>query len=74
MNLKLYIIIDWKESNEKKQQISYWKKFREREVRNKLVDPFMGREFTIRVRFAYYPTIVTDQFTTDSIIENNTDG
>lgn len=36
--------------------------------------PFMGRELTIRVQFAYDPTIVTDQFPTARIIENTPDG
>ena len=74
MTLKLDRIIDWKESNEKKPQISYGKKFRDGEVRNKRVDPFMGRELTIRVQFAYDPTIVTDQFPTARIIEQTPDG
>ncbi|HFI0425030.1 TPA: helix-turn-helix transcriptional regulator [Streptococcus suis] len=74
MTLKLDRIIDWKVSNEKKPQISYGKKFRDGEVRNKRVDPFMGRELTIRVRFAYDPTIVTDQFPTARIIEQTPDG
>ena len=74
MTLKLDRIIDWKVSNEKKPQISYGKKFRDGEVRNKRVDPFMGRELTIRVQFAYDPTIVTDQFPTARIIEQTPDG
>lgn len=74
MTLKLDRIIDWKVSNEKKPQISYGKKFRDGEVRNKRVDPFMGRELTIRVRFAYDPTIVMDQFPTARIIEQTPDG
>lgn len=74
MTLKLDRIIDWKVSNEKKPQISYGKKFRDGEVRNKRVDPFMGRELTIRVQFAYDPTIVTDQFSTARIIEQIPDG
>ncbi|MCF2679011.1 WYL domain-containing protein, partial [Streptococcus alactolyticus] len=74
MTLKLDRIIDWKVSNEKKPQISYGKKFRDGEVRNKRVDPFMGRELTIRVQFAYDPTIVTDQFPTARIIEQIPDG
>ncbi|HFI0978128.1 TPA: helix-turn-helix transcriptional regulator [Streptococcus suis] len=74
MTLKLDRIIDWKESNEKKPQISYGKKFRDGEVRNKRVDPFMGRELTIRVQFAYDPTIVTDQFPTARIIEHTPEG
>lgn len=74
MTLKLDRIIDWKESNEKKPQISYGKKFRDGEVRNKRVDPFMGRELTIRVQFTYDQTIVTDQFPTARIIEQTPDG
>lgn len=74
MTLKLDRIIDWKESNEKKPQISYGKKFRDGEVRNKRVDPFMGRELTIRVQFTYDQTIVTDQFPTARIIEHTPDG
>lgn len=74
MTLKLDRIIDWKVSKEKKPQISYGKKFRDGEVRNKRVDPFMGRELTIRVQFAYDPTIVTDQFPTARIIEHTPDG
>ena len=74
MTLKLDRILDWKVSTEKKPQISYGKKFRDGEVRNKRVDPFMGRELTIRVQFAYDPTIVTDQFPTARIIEHTPDG
>lgn len=74
MTLKLDRIIDWKESNEKKPQISYGKKFRDGEVRNKRVDPFMGRELTIRVQFTYDQTIVTDQFPTARVIEHTPDG
>ncbi|HFU3980176.1 TPA: helix-turn-helix transcriptional regulator [Streptococcus suis] len=74
MTLKLDRIIDWKVSNEKKPQISYGKKFRNGEVRNKRVDSFMGRELTIRIQFAYDPTIVTDQFPTARIIERTPDG
>ena len=74
MTLKLDRIIDWKVSNEKKPQISYGKKFRDGEVRNKRVDSFMGRELTIRIQFAYDPTIVTDQFPTARIIERTPDG
>ena len=74
MTLKLDRILDWKVSTEKKPQISYGEKFRDGEVRNKRVDPFMGRELTIRVQFAYDPTIVTDQFPTARIIENTPDG
>lgn len=74
MTLKLDRIIDWKVSNEKKPQISYGKKFRDGEVRNKRVDSFMGRELTIRIQFAYDPTIVTDQFPTAWIIEHTPDG
>lgn len=74
MTLKLDRIIDWKVSKEKKPQISYGKKFRDGEVRNKRVDSFMGRELTIRVQFAYDPTIVTDQFPTARIIERTPDG
>src|SRR5699024_11550832 len=74
MTLKLDRILDWKVSTEKKPQISYGEKFRDGEVRNKRVDPFMGRELTIRVQFAYDPTIVTDQFPTARIIEHTPDG
>ncbi|HEM6219975.1 helix-turn-helix transcriptional regulator [Streptococcus suis] len=74
MTLKLDRILDWKVSNEKKPQISYGKRFRDGEVRNKRVDPFMGRDLTIRVQFAYDPTIVTDQFPTARIIEHTPDG
>ena len=74
MTLKLDRIIDWKVSKEKKPQISYGRKFRDGEVRNKRVDPFMGRELTIRVNFAYDPTIVTDQFPTARIIEKTPEG
>lgn len=74
ITLKLDRILDWKVSTEKKPQISYGKKFRDGEVRNKRVDPFMGRELTIRVQFAYDPTIVTDQFPTARIIEHTPDG
>ncbi|HFU4477409.1 TPA: helix-turn-helix transcriptional regulator [Streptococcus suis] len=74
MTLKLDRIIDWKVSNEKKPQISYGKKFRDEEVRNKRVDSFMGRELTIRIQFAFDPTIVTDQFPTARIIERTPDG
>ena len=74
MTLKLDRIIDWKVSKEKKPQISYGRKFRDGEVRNKRVDPFMGRELTIRVLFAFDPTIVTDQFPTARIIEHTPEG
>ncbi|HFH9926164.1 TPA: helix-turn-helix transcriptional regulator [Streptococcus suis] len=74
MTLKLDRILDWKVSTEKKPQISYGKKFRDGEVRNKRVDSFMGRELTIRIQFAYDPTIVTDQFPTARIIERTPDG
>ncbi|HFI0514930.1 TPA: WYL domain-containing protein, partial [Streptococcus suis] len=74
MTLKLDRILDWKVSTEKKPQISYGEKFRDGEIRNKRVDPFMGRELTIRVQFAYDPTIVTDQFPTARIIEHTPEG
>lgn len=34
----------------------------------------MGQELTIRVQFAYDPTIVTDQFPNARIIENTAEG
>lgn len=74
MTLKLDRILNWKASKEKKPKISYGKKFRDGEVRNKRVDPFMGRELIIRVKFAYDPTIVIDQFPTARIIEHTPDG
>lgn len=74
MTLKLDRILEWKLSTEKKPAISYGKKFRDGEVRNKRVDSFMGRELTIRVRFNYDPTIVLDQFPTAKIIETSSEG
>src|SRR5699024_12558130 len=46
MTLKLDRILDWKVSTEKKPQISYGEKFRDGEVRNKRVDPFIDRKST----------------------------
>ncbi|HFI0633609.1 TPA: helix-turn-helix transcriptional regulator [Streptococcus suis] len=74
MTLKLDRILEWKVSTEKKPDISYGKKFRDGDVRNKRVDSFMGRELTIRVKFCYDPTIVLDQFPTAKIIETSSEG
>ncbi|MBM7642958.1 helix-turn-helix transcriptional regulator [Streptococcus loxodontisalivarius] len=74
MTLKLDRIQEWKESKARKPNLSYGRKFRDGEVRNKRVDPFMGNEISIRVKFAYDPSIVLDQFPTAKIIEQTSDG
>ncbi|MCC9693075.1 WYL domain-containing protein [Streptococcus agalactiae] len=74
MTLKLDRILDWKVSKEKKPNLSYGKKFRDGDVRNKHVDAFIGRDITIKVRFAYDPSIVLDQFPMARIIEKTPEG
>lgn len=73
MTLKLDRVLSWKPSKEKKPLLSYGKKFRDGDVRNKHVDSFMGSELTIRVRFIYDPTIIIDQFPTAKIISQTSD-
>lgn len=74
MTLKLDRILNWKISKSEKPHISYGKKFRDGDIRNKHVDPFLGKELTIRVQFAYDPSVVTDQFPTARIIEKTPNG
>ncbi|TWS95354.1 YafY family protein [Streptococcus sp. sy018] len=74
MTLKLDRILDWKLSKESKPTFSYGKRFRDGDMRNKHVDSFLGREFTVRVQFAYDPMILLDQFPTARIIEHTEKG
>lgn len=69
MTLKLDRILSWVEIKEKKPSLSYGRKFRDGEIRNKRVDPFIGKELNIRVLFVNDPTIIVDQFPTAKIIE-----
>lgn len=74
MTLKLDRIRSWVESKEKKPSLSYGRKFRDGDIRNKRVDPFIGKELKIRVLFVNDPTIVVDQFPTAKIIEKTSNG
>ena len=74
MTLKLDRILSWVEIKEKKPSLSYGRKFRDGEIRNKRVDPFIGKELNIRVLFVNDPTIISDQFPTAKIIEKASDG
>ena len=69
MTLKLDRILGWVESKKEKPSLSYGRKFRDGEIRNKRVDPFIGKELKIRVLFVNDPAIVVDQFPTAKIIE-----
>ena len=74
MTLKLDRILSWKESKKEKPSLSYGRKFRDGEIRNKRVDPFIGKELNIRVLFVNDPAIVVDQFPTAKIIEKTSNG
>ena len=75
MTLKLDRILSWVESKEKKKpSLSYGRKFRDGDIRNKRVDPFIGKELKIRVLFVNDPAIVIDQFPTAIIIEKTPNG
>ena len=74
MTLKLDRILNWVKSKEKKPPLSYGRKFRDGEIRNKRVDPFIGKELKIRVLFVNDPAIVIDQFSTAKIIEKTSTG
>ena len=74
MTLKLDRILSWVEIKEKKPPLSYGRKFRDGEIRNKRVDPFIGKELKIRVLFVNDPAIVIDQFSTAKIIEKTSTG
>lgn len=71
MTLKLDRILGWKESKKEKPSLSYVRKFRDGEIRNKRVDPFIGKELNIRILFVNDPTIIVDQFPTAKITEKN---
>lgn len=70
MTLKLDRILGWKESK-KKNPLSYGRKFRDGEIRNKRVDSFIGKELNIRILFVNDPTIIVDQFPTAKITEKH---
>lgn len=74
MTLKLDRILSWVESKREKPSLSYGRKFRDGEIRNKRVDPFIGKELKIRVLFVNDPAIVIDQFPTAIIIEKTPNG
>lgn len=74
MTLKLDRILSWVEIKEKKPSLSYGRKFRDGEIRNKRVDPFIGKELKIRVLFVNDPAVVVDQFPTAKIIEKTSTG
>ena len=75
MTLKLDRILSWVESKEKKKpSLSYGRKFRDGDIRNKRVDPFIGKELKIRVLFVNDSAIVVDQFPTAKIIEKTSNG
>lgn len=74
MTLKLDRILSWVEIKEKKPSLSYGRKFRDGEIRNKRVDPFIGKELKISVLFVNDPAIVVDQFPTAKIIEETPTG
>ena len=74
MTLKLDRILSWKDSKKEKPSISYGRKFRDGEIRNKRVDPFIGKELNIRVLFVNDPAIVVDQFPLAKIIEKTSNG
>ena len=74
MTLKLDRILSWKDSKKEKPSISYGRKFRDGEIRNKRVDPFIGKELNIRVLFVNDPAIVVDQFPLAKIIEKTSTG
>ena len=74
MTLKLDRILSWVESKKEKPSLSYRRKFRDGEIRNKRVDPFIGKELKIRVLFVNDPAIVVDQFPTAKIIEKTSTG
>ena len=74
MTLKLDRILSWKESKKEKPSLSYGRKFRDGEIRNKRVDPFIGKELNIRVLFVNDPAIVVDQFPLATIIEKTSNG
>ena len=74
MTLKLDRILSWKESKKEKPSRSYGRKFRDGEIRNKRVDPFIGKELNIRVLFVNDPAIVVDQFPLATIIEKTSTG
>ena len=74
MTLKLDRILSWKESKKEKPSLSYGRKFRDGEIRNKRVDPFIGKELNIRVLFVNDPAIVVDQFPLATIIEKTSTG
>ena len=74
MTLKLDRILGWKESKKEKPSLSYGRKFRDGEIRNKRVDPFIGKELNIKVLFVNDPAIVVDQFPLAKIIEKTSTG
>ena len=74
MTLKLDRILSWGESKKEKPSLSYGRKFRDGEIRNKRVDPFIGKELNIRILFVNDPTIIVDQFPTAKITEKTSTG
>lgn len=74
MTLKLDRILGWKESKKEKPSLSYGRKFRDGEIRNKRVDSFIGKELNIRILFVNDPTIIVDQFPTEKITEKTSTG
>ena len=74
MTLKLDRILGWKESKKEKPSLSYGRKFRDGEIRNKRVDPFIGKELNIRILFVNDPTIIVNQFPTAKITEKTSTG
>lgn len=74
MTLKLDRILSWIESKKEKTSFSYGGEFHDGEIRNKGVDPFIGKELKLRVRFIYDPAIIVYQLPTAQIIEKTLNG
>lgn len=59
---KLDRIFSWFPSDEGKPSLSYGRKFRDGDVRNRHVDAFLGKDIRVKLLFGADPTIVLDQF------------